>query len=112
MKARHRVERWRAKKAPQVESAETFSLNQAGDFVPLSVALYNAVLWMGAFEALEQMAQHKNESALANRVAAALNKTRQITEQTLWNEKYGFYQYNSRRDALRLTLHWASVLWT
>lgn len=62
--------------------------------------LFNAVLWMGAMEALLQMALLRKESALADRVSAALAKTRQTTEKTLWNEKYGFYQYNTRRDAL------------
>ncbi|HWH58612.1 MAG TPA: GH116 family glycosyl-hydrolase [Terriglobales bacterium] len=62
--------------------------------------LYNAVLWMGAMGALEQMAQHKRDSALVGRLKAQLNKTRETAEKTLWSEQCGFYQYNARRDAL------------
>jgi non-lysosomal glucosylceramidase len=62
--------------------------------------LYNAVLWMGSMEALQQMAHHKGDSILTKRIADTLNKTHEATESTLWNEKYGYYQYNSRRDAL------------
>src|SRR6185437_13190563 len=57
--------------------------------------LYNAVLWIGAMEALEQMAQHKRASALLARLRTRIVTTRETAEKILWNEQYGFYQYNA-----------------
>ena len=56
--------------------------------------MFNAILWLGALEALEAMAGFKKESAFLVEVRAELSKARTSTEQQFWNKQLGYYQYN------------------
>jgi uncharacterized protein (DUF608 family) len=59
--------------------------------------LFNAVLWLGALEALKAMAEFKKEKAILDEVIADLSKARNSTEQQFWNEQLGYYQYNAQK---------------
>lgn len=57
--------------------------------------LFNAVLWLGALEALRAMAEYRKETGFLNEVNAELKKARASSEQQFWNAQLGYYQYNS-----------------
>ena len=57
--------------------------------------LFNAVLWLGALEALAALAENRRETSFLEEVGAELNKARTSTEQQFWNEQLGYYQYNA-----------------
>ncbi len=56
--------------------------------------LFNAILWLGALEALQAMAVYKHEDSLLAEVQAEMRKARASTEQQFWNQELGYYQYN------------------
>jgi non-lysosomal glucosylceramidase len=56
--------------------------------------LFNAVLWLGALEALQVMGDFKKDHATLEEVTAELGKARNSTEQQFWNPQLGYYQYN------------------
>jgi non-lysosomal glucosylceramidase len=58
--------------------------------------MFNAILWLGALEALQSVAEHKKEKAVLEEVTAELEKARASTEQQFWNEQLGYYQYNAQ----------------
>ncbi|MGO9088030.1 MAG: GH116 family glycosyl-hydrolase [Terriglobales bacterium] len=60
--------------------------------------LFNAVLWLGALEALAALAAYRKETGFLEEVTAELNKARASTEQQFWNEQLGYYQYNARNQ--------------
>jgi non-lysosomal glucosylceramidase len=60
--------------------------------------LFNAVLWLGALEALEALAGHRKDEAFRAQVSAELSKARASTEQQFWNEELGYYQYNAHNS--------------
>ena len=53
--------------------------------------LFNAVLWLGALEALQAMAEFKKDKAVLEEVTAEINKARNSTEQQFWNKQFGYY---------------------
>lgn len=57
--------------------------------------LFNAVLWLGALEALEAMAEFKKDKAALEEVIAELTQARKSTELQFWNGQLGYYQYNA-----------------
>jgi uncharacterized protein (DUF608 family) len=57
--------------------------------------LFNAVLWLGALEALQSMAESKKENAVLEEVTAELNKATASTEKQFWNGQLGYYQFNA-----------------
>jgi uncharacterized protein (DUF608 family) len=60
--------------------------------------LFNAVLWLGALEMMQDVAKLRKEDALAKEVGAMLDLARASTEKQFWNEQYGYYQYNQHND--------------
>ena len=62
--------------------------------------LFNAVLWLGALQMMQAVAQSRNENALADEIAKLLEKARVSTEKQFWNPQYGYYQYNQHNDDL------------
>ena len=62
--------------------------------------LFNAVLWLGALEMMQAVAQLRKEDALLQEIAALLTKARASTETQFWNAQYGYYQYNQHNDDL------------
>jgi uncharacterized protein (DUF608 family) len=60
--------------------------------------LFNAILWLGALEALEELAEHKMDKALLEEVTAERKKAQASTEDQFWNEELGYYQYNSHNS--------------
>ena len=60
--------------------------------------LFNAVLWLGALEALAALAAHRRDNPFLEEVNAELKKARASTEQQFWNEQLGYYQYNARNQ--------------
>jgi len=62
--------------------------------------LFNAVLWLGALEALEALAEHRNDTGFLAQVRAQLIKARTSTEEQFWNEQLGYYQYNTHSQDL------------
>jgi non-lysosomal glucosylceramidase len=59
---------------------------------------FNAVLWLGALEMLEEVARHRNDNAFCGEVGAMLKKARASAEKQFWNAQYGYYQYNQHND--------------
>lgn len=58
--------------------------------------LLNAILWIAALEALQEMAEYrKDEHALAE-ARWQLSKARPNTEKQMWNERLGYYQFNPK----------------
>jgi non-lysosomal glucosylceramidase len=57
--------------------------------------LFNAVLWLGALEALQVLAEYRSDRDFLAQVTAELSKARASTEQQFWNEQLGYYQYNA-----------------
>jgi uncharacterized protein (DUF608 family) len=57
--------------------------------------LFNAVLWLGALEALQSMAESKKENGVLEEVTAELNKATASTEKQFWNGQLGYYQFNA-----------------
>jgi uncharacterized protein (DUF608 family) len=62
--------------------------------------LFNAVLWLGALEMMQAVAESRKESALAKEIDELLDKARASTEKQFWNAQYGYYQYNQHNDDL------------
>ncbi len=62
--------------------------------------LFNAVLWIGALEAMLEMAQTLHAQDIQSEVEVLLKKARTSTETQFWNEKAGYYQFNARSNAL------------
>lgn len=60
--------------------------------------LFNAVLWLGALEALEALADYRKDTAFLVQVTAELKRARASTEHQFWNEQLGYYQYNVRNQ--------------
>jgi uncharacterized protein (DUF608 family) len=60
--------------------------------------LFNAVLWLGALEALEALTEYKKDKVFLTEVTAELNKARASTEHQFWDEQLGYYQYNARNQ--------------
>jgi len=60
--------------------------------------LFNAILWLGALEALEAMAEHRMDKALLEEFTAERKKAQASTEGQFWNEKLGYYQYNAHNS--------------
>ena len=60
--------------------------------------LFNAVLWLGALEALEALAEYRQDQDFGAEITAVLDKARASTEQQFWNEQLGYYQYNARNQ--------------
>jgi len=58
--------------------------------------LFNAVLWLGALEALAALAEHRRDTDFLAQVKAELGKARASTEEQFWNEQLGYYQYNAQ----------------
>ena len=56
--------------------------------------LFNAVLWLGALEALEALGEQRKDQTFLMQVTAELTKARASTEQQFWNQQLGYYQYN------------------
>lgn len=61
---------------------------------------FNAVLWIGALEMMQAVAQARKEDALLKEITALLALARTSTEQQFWNAQYGFFQYNQHNDDL------------
>ncbi|HEY65378.1 MAG TPA: hypothetical protein G4O02_12490 [Caldilineae bacterium] len=57
--------------------------------------LFNAVLWIGALEALIAMAEHRGDEAIAQEARAEMAKARRSAEVQFWNEELGYYQFNA-----------------
>jgi non-lysosomal glucosylceramidase len=62
--------------------------------------LFNAVLWLGALEMMQAVAESRKDSALAREIGELLDKARTSTEKQFWNAQYGYYQYNQHNDDL------------
>ncbi len=62
--------------------------------------LFNAVLWLGALEMMQDLANLRKENALAEEINALLTKARASTEKQFWNAQYGYYQFNQHNDDL------------
>lgn len=60
--------------------------------------LFNAVLWLGALEALGALAAYRKDASFLEEVNVELKKARASTEQQFWNERLGYYQYNGRNQ--------------
>jgi non-lysosomal glucosylceramidase len=60
--------------------------------------MFNAVLWLGALEALQVLAEHRQDKAFLAEVSAELSRARGSTEKQFWNEQLGYYQYNERNQ--------------
>ena len=60
--------------------------------------LFNAVLWLGALEMMQAVAQSRKEDVFAKEVRELLDKARTSTEKQFWNAQYGYYQYNQHND--------------
>lgn len=60
--------------------------------------LFNAVLWLGALEALKALAEYSKDTGFLVEVTAELNKARVSTELQFWNEQLGYYQYNAQNQ--------------
>jgi uncharacterized protein (DUF608 family) len=58
--------------------------------------LFNAILWLGALEALEAIAEHKKDKALLEEFIAERKKAQASTEAQFWNQELGYYQYNAQ----------------
>lgn len=59
---------------------------------------FNAVLWLGALQMLEEVARHRKDEGLCNEVGELLKKARASTEKQFWNAQYGYYQYNQHNS--------------
>jgi uncharacterized protein (DUF608 family) len=57
--------------------------------------LFNAILWLGALEALEAIAENRTDKALIEEFTAERKKAQASTEAQFWNEELGYYQYNA-----------------
>ena len=62
--------------------------------------LFNAVLWIGALECMQEMCHLMNDNTLLADVTSQLNKTRESTEKQFWNDRLGYYQFNEKKDYL------------
>jgi non-lysosomal glucosylceramidase len=62
--------------------------------------LFNAVLWIGALEAMEDMAAARKEDTLLAEVKQELGKTREATEARFWSPELGYYRYSERSPFL------------
>ena len=62
--------------------------------------LFNAVLWLGALEMMQAVAESRKEDVLAREIGELLDKARASTEKQFWNAQYGYYQYNQHNDDL------------
>ena len=62
--------------------------------------LFNAVLWLGALEMMQAVAQRREDNALAKEIGELLNKARTSAEKQFWNTQYNYYQYNQHNDDL------------
>jgi non-lysosomal glucosylceramidase len=62
--------------------------------------LFNAVLWLGALEMMQAVAQRREDNAFAKEIGELLNKARTSTEKQFWNSQYSYYQYNQHNDDL------------
>jgi non-lysosomal glucosylceramidase len=59
---------------------------------------FNAVLWIGALEMLQVVAQQRKDDSFLREVNELLAKARTSTEKQFWNAQYGYYQYNQHND--------------
>ncbi len=55
---------------------------------------FNAVLWLGALEMLDDVARYRKQDALCGEISELLTKARGSAEKQFWNPQYGYYQYN------------------
>lgn len=62
--------------------------------------LFNAVLWLGALESLEEMAKAKGDDVIADEARAVREKARANSEAQFWSEELGYYQFNGENAAL------------
>ena len=60
--------------------------------------LFNAILWLGALEALEAMAEHRMDKALLEEFTAERKKAQASTEEQFWSEELGYYKYNAHNS--------------
>jgi non-lysosomal glucosylceramidase len=60
--------------------------------------LFNAILWLGALEALEAIAEHRMDKALLEEFTAERKKAQASTEEQFWNQELGYYQYNAHNS--------------
>lgn len=59
--------------------------------------LFNAVLWIGALEALLVMAKEMKDNFILKDAQAQLVLARKSSEQQFWNQEMGFYQFNASK---------------
>lgn len=62
--------------------------------------LFNAVLWLGALQMMQDIAGLKKDDSLVKEIGALLDKAGASTEKQFWNAQYGYYQYNQHNDDL------------
>jgi len=62
--------------------------------------LFNAVLWIGALEAMEEMAAVRHQDVLLGEVRRELEKTRRATEAHFWSPELGYYRYSEKSPFL------------
>ncbi|MGD0581312.1 MAG: GH116 family glycosyl-hydrolase [Bacteroidales bacterium] len=62
--------------------------------------LFNAVLWIGALECMEDMCDKMNDPALKLEVVQQFDKTRNAIENKFWNSTLGYYNYNEKLNYL------------
>jgi non-lysosomal glucosylceramidase len=60
--------------------------------------LFNAVLWIGALEALQQIAQYRHDAEFLAEVTVELHKARASSETQFWNQQLGYYQFNEKNN--------------
>jgi uncharacterized protein (DUF608 family) len=66
----------------------------------LKSKFFNAVLWLGALECMQEITKELNDPGMANEVDADLKLARSSTEREFWDHKLGYYRFNETNDAI------------
>ena len=67
---------------------------------------FNAVLWLGALECMQDITRELGDRAMATEVDADLKLARASTEREFWDEKLGYYKFNETNSAIMAELRW------
>jgi len=62
--------------------------------------LFNGILWIGALEALIDIAKFIGDESLKVDAEGQLAKARDAIERNMWNNRYGYYQFNENNPNL------------
>lgn len=62
--------------------------------------LFNAVLWIGALESMQEMCALMKDKNTGDEVKQQLDMARRSSEKQFWNDSLGYYQFNETKNYL------------